>query len=70
MKRIVATFKSGRETAFYLSDTHCNDVLLKMINASSKVQLLIFENIVINLDEVEHLSIGDIKKEQNDDTAT
>jgi len=66
---ITVTFKSGRFITFTISSVIFAELISKMTNAISQIQLLTFDQMVINLYEVESI-VAIEKKEQNDDTKT
>ncbi|HMG15800.1 MAG TPA: hypothetical protein VK590_10150 [Saprospiraceae bacterium] len=69
MKRIVVNFKSGRYIIFDMPDSEWLYINKMMLEAKGQIQLLVFNQLVINLYEVECIEAKE-KKEQNDDTAT
>ena len=69
MKRIVVNFKSGRYIIFDMPDSEWLYINKMMLEAKGQIQLLVFNQLVINLYEVENIEAKE-KKEQNDDTAT
>ena len=66
---ITVTFKSGRFITFTISSVIFAELISKMTNAISQIQLLTFDQMVINLYEVESI-VAIEKKEQDDDTKT
>jgi len=66
---ITVTFKSGRFITFTISSVIFAELISKMTNAISQIQLLTFNQMVINLYEVESI-VAIEKKEQDDDTKT
>ena len=63
MKHITVTFKSGRYAVFSLTTEKVIEIQNRMFKATGQIQLLIFDEIIINLYEVESITFNEKEEE-------